>query len=114
MAKKVVSIELIDHKDEVLAQFHGVLNDWLDAIGEDAADTASQKAPYRTGNLRNSIGHVVHSGESVEIGTNVEYAPVQEFGRRDGTIKGKHYIRFGATAHTQEYKALLERMMKGG
>lgn len=114
MGQKVVSVELIDHKEEVLAQLTDVLDDWLEAIGQDAADTASQKAPYRTGNLRNSISYAVHSDDSVEIGTNVEYAPVQEFGRRDGSIKGKHYIRFGATAHTQEYKELLKKMMMGG
>jgi len=37
-------------------------------------NSAKEKAPVDSGNLRNSITHVVEGNEGV-VGTNVEYAP---------------------------------------
>ena len=74
----------------------------LEAIGRDAASTAANKAPYDTGTLANSISNYTDREELIEyIGTNVEYAGYQEFGT--SKIRGKHYLRFGATAHAAEY-----------
>ena len=42
-------------------------------------NSAREKAPVNTGNLRNSITHTVNGNEGV-VGTNVEYAPYVEFG----------------------------------
>lgn len=42
-------------------------------------NSAKEKAPVNTGNLRNSITHVVEGNEGI-VGTNVEYAPYVEFG----------------------------------
>lgn len=42
-------------------------------------NSAKEKAPVNTGNLRNSMTHDV-SGNTGVIGTNVEYAPYVEFG----------------------------------
>ena len=52
-----------------------------------------------------------NSPNAVYIGTNVEYAPYQEFGTSKG-IPGKHFIQFGMTAHQAEYKDLLEQHLK--
>ena len=120
---KVVDVKIEDNSEEVLEAMNEQVLDWLEAIGEDAADTAARMAPVGTpestgipgyigGTLKNSISSaVVESENAVYIGTNVEYAPYQEFGTSRG-IKGKHFIQFGATAHQAEYKSLLEQYLK--
>lgn len=120
---KVVEVKIEDNSEEVLEALHDKVVDWLEAIGEDAADTAARRAPVGTpestgipgyigGTLKNSISSaVVESENAVYIGTNVEYAPYQEFGT-SREIKGKHFLQFGATAHQAEYKSLLEEKLK--
>ena len=120
---KVVDVKIEDNSEEVLEAMQEQVVDWLEAIGSDAADTAAKRAPVGTpestgipgyigGTLKNSISHaVVESENAVYIGTNVEYAPYQEFGTSRG-IKGKHFLQFGATAHQAEYKSLLEQHLK--
>lgn len=120
---KVTSVSFTSNAGEVKAEAKQKILDWLKAIGEDAAQTAANKAPVGTpestgipgyigGTLKNSIDStVVESEQTVYIGTNVEYAPYQEFGTRRG-ITGKHFIQFGATAHQAEYKAMLEEALK--
>lgn len=120
---KVVEVRIEDNSEEVLEAMNEQVLDWLEAIGSDAADTAAKRAPVGTpestgipgyigGTLKNSISHAVVEGENaVYIGTNVEYAPYQEFGTSRG-IKGKHFLQFGATAHQAEYKSLLEQHLK--
>ena len=51
----------------------------LKAVGEFVEGAASLLAPVDLGNLSGSIKHDV-DGHAVHIGTNVEYAPYQEFG----------------------------------
>lgn len=112
MAKVVSDVKFSSHKDDVMRLMNEQVVSWLEAIGEDAADTAAQKAPVDTGRLKNSISHaVIPSNKEVQIGTNVEYAPYQEFGTSRGVV-GKHYLQFGATAHVAEYGRLLERILK--
>ncbi len=109
---KVVEVRIEDNSEEVLEALHDKVVDWLEAIGEDAAGTAADRAPVDTGRLKGSISHaVVESEKAVYIGTNVEYAPYQEFGTSRG-VPGKHFIQFGATAHQAEYKSLLEQYLK--
>jgi phage gpG-like protein len=113
---QVTSVSLTDRSEEVIAAMKDQVNDWLDLIGEDAASTTSNiitEIPLvDTGRLKNSISHAVDEEEpAVYIGTNVEYAPYQEFGTSKG-VSGKHFIQFGATAHISEYKELLEEILK--
>jgi HK97 gp10 family phage protein len=42
-------------------------------------NSAKEKVPVNTGNLRNSITYEVEGNEGI-VGTNVEYAPYVEFG----------------------------------
>lgn len=86
---------------------------WLTAIGEDASHTAAKKAPVDTGRLKNSISYAVNPADhKAYIGTNVPYAPYQEFGTSRGIV-GKHFIQFGATAHVNQYRKWLESQLKG-
>lgn len=116
MAIKAVRIE--SHIDEVMDELQDKLVSYLEAIGIDASSTAASVAPVDTGRLKNSISYEVVPDEmAVYIGTSVKneqghcYAIDQEFGTSRG-IKGRHFIQFGATAHTDEYKRLLERTLK--
>lgn len=96
--------------DEVEQEMKTKMTSWLEAIGLDAASTAASVAPVDTGRLKDSIGHAVVDNE-VYIGTNVEYAPYQEFGTSKG-VPGRHFLQFGATAHLAEYQALLEEKLR--
>ena len=145
---KVVTISFVDNSDEVLRIADDKVYAWLKAVGEDAAQTAAEKAPVDTGRLKNSINWATKADhgngdlpkatpedKSVYIGTNVDYAIYHEFGTgiyggvtgrktpwyfkgRDGKwhktvgVPAKHYIQFGATAHAQAYKKVLEQILK--
>ena len=120
---QVIEVRIEDNSEAVLEAMNEQVLAWLESIGEDAADTAAKKAPVGTpestgipgyigGTLKNSISSaVVEDEKAAYIGTNVEYAPYQEFGTSRG-IKGKHFLQFGATAHQAEYKSLLEQYLK--
>ncbi len=109
---QVVSVEMVSNKEEILEESKQKIFAWLEAIGEDAASTAASVAPVDTGRLKNSISSaVVESEQAAYIGTNVEYAPYQEFGTERG-ITAKHFLQFGATAHASEYKDLLENALR--
>lgn len=49
---------------------------------------------------------------SVYIGSNVEYAAAVENGI-SGKQVGKHYLRSALADHTDEYKSLIEKALKG-
>lgn len=99
------------HTDECLDGLERQVADWLDAIGQDAASTAADVAPHKTGALKNSISHAVDATEQkVHVGTNIPYAIYQELGT--SKITGKHFIEFGATAHLSTYQRMLEEYLK--
>ena len=109
---KVLDIQFEDNSEQVINAMNEQVVGWLEAIGEDAAGTAADRAPVDTGRLKNSISSaVVESEKAVYIGTNVEYAPYQEFGTSRG-VPGTHFLQFGASAHQAEYKTLLEQYLK--
>lgn len=109
---RVTGVTIDSHVDEITEEMQTKINAWLEAIGQDAASTAANFAPVDTGRLKNSISHaVVEDEKAVYIGTNVEYAVYQELGTSRG-IPGKHFLQFGATAHADEYKSLLENILK--
>lgn len=110
MGAVIKQVIFTDNSDQVTAALEEKVITWLESIGQDAAGVAADYAPVDTGRLRNSISSVVDESEKAAyIGTNVEYAPYQEFGT--SKIEGKHFIQFGATAHLDEYKSLLEEIL---
>ena len=110
----VKSVKIESHIDEVNEELESKIHTWLESIGMDAASTAQDRAPVDTGRLKNSISYMPDDEEqAVYIGTNVEYAPYQEYGTSRG-VSGKHFIQFGATAHVSEYKNMLEQILKEG
>ena len=69
-----MSVTIQDHSAEVSAEIKAALLRGLEKIGLVVEGYAKKLCPVDTGNLRNSITHVVdEGGDAVYIGTNSEY-----------------------------------------
>ena len=69
-----MSVEITDNSKEVSAAIKAALLRGLEKCGLVAEGYAKKLCPVDTGNLRNSITHVVdEGGDAVYIGTNSEY-----------------------------------------
>lgn len=66
---------------------------------------------YQGGTLRDSITHEV-SGDSVYVGTNVEYAPYVELGT--WRMQAQPFLRPAATEHGPTYRSVLKRSLEEG
>lgn len=134
-----MSVEIHDNSKEVSAAIKAALLRGLEKCGLVAEGYAKKLCPVDTGNLRNSITHVVDEQEPAAIiGTNNEYAAYVELGTgiyAEGgggrptpwvyqDEKGNwHYTR-GNKAHpflkpaladhTQTYKNIFEDELKNG
>lgn len=87
----------------------------LEIIGGKAESYAKKLCPVDTGNLRNSITHQQLDENTEVIGTNVEYAPYVELGHRKvggGNVPPKHFLRPAAENHAEEYKKIVEMVMR--
>lgn len=85
----------------------------LEEIGLAAEGYAKRACPVDTGNLRNSITHVVEGSEdAVYVGTDVEYAPYVEMGTR--RTAPQPFLRPAATEHGSTYRGILKRNLEEG
>lgn len=85
----------------------------LERIGQAAEGNAKDLCPKVTGNLQNSITHVVDESDgAVYIGTNVEYGPYVELGtvRQDP----QPYLKPAATDYGQTYRNIMEEELRDG
>ncbi len=81
-----MNIEVQDHSAEVLEALESACQRALEKCGLVGEGYAKKLCPVDTGNLRNSITHMIDEQESAAyIGTNVEYAAYVELGT------GKYY-----------------------
>jgi phage gpG-like protein len=110
---RVTGCTVVSNKDEVIGEMRQKVLVALESIGETAASASADVAPVDTGRLKGSItSAVVESELCVYIGTNVEYAPYQEFGTSRG-ITGKHFIQYGAQSTWNDSgKTTLENILK--
>lgn len=77
----VMNVEITDNSKEVSGAIHAALLRGLEKIGLVAEGYAKKLCPVDTGNLRNSITHVVDEQEPAAIiGTDNEYAAYVELG----------------------------------
>lgn len=114
-----MAIRIESHTRECEEELNRKLMDWAWAVGEDAAATAADRAPVKTGRLKNSISHVTETDGAVKvyIGSSVKsedgycYAIAQELGTITGIV-GKHFLKFGISAHVNEYKRMLEENLR--
>lgn len=130
-----IDIQITDNSGEILKALEEKKKAALTGIGIQAEGFAKRSTPVDTGRLRNSITHAVR-GNDVYIGTNVEYGIWLELGtgiyasdgkgrqspwgyydrngkyhRTRGT-KPRHMLKKAASEHTEEYKRIIEAIMK--
>lgn len=105
----IESARIDDHSNDVIRAFKTQMQRGLIAIGEKAIGYAKTPIanggdmPVDTGRLMNSVEHE-EDENSVYIGTNVEYAPVQE--------NIHHFLKNAAANHGEEYKQIMETSLK--
>ena len=132
MGKEVTNVTITNNTGLVREALEIAKLQALSAIGTTAERYAKQETPVDLGRLRNSMTHVVQ-GDSVYIGSNVEYAPYVELGtgiyasdgngRKDSWVyfdektgkfrltrgsKPHHMIRRAVTEHTDEYREIVK------
>lgn len=104
-----IDVKITDNSPEVMAALKTACSRALDAMGATAETYAKSNAPVDTGRLRNSIAHAAGK-EQVQIGSNVEYAEVQEMaGPRS---HHPHYLRDSVANHIAEYVGILKDSLK--
>ena len=102
-----------DNREQIEHAINKAIAAALEECGLAAERFAKAKCPVDTGRLRNSITHALDlSDEAVYVGTNVEYAPYQEFGThgRDG----KHFLRDSANGHGSYYSGIVKKHLQNG
>lgn len=76
-----MKVEFQDNSEEVLAAFQAAAERALEVCGLTAEGYAKKLCPVDTGNLRNSISHLVDQEElAAYVGTDVSYAAYVELG----------------------------------
>lgn len=111
---KITSVQILNDKTpEILEAMKSQVLLGLQAIGMEAEGYAKDDCPVDTGRLRNSISNkVVDSEMAVYIGSNVVYAPAQEFGEFKHKVGKPHFLRDAAANHDEHYKAIMEKFLK--
>lgn len=100
----VASVKIIDNSKQYKEMLEDAIIDICDVIGDLAEGHAKDGCPVDTGRLRASITNAtVPSERAVYIGSNVEYAEVNELHNK----RKPHFLRNAATQHTPEYKAVV-------
>lgn len=131
-----MSIDITDNTQEATAAIGAALLRGLEKCGLTAENYAKRLCPVDTGNLRNSITHVVKDDEmAVYIGSNVEYAPYVELGtgvyadggrptpwvfqdengdwHRTNGQKAQPFLKPAATEHAAQYRAIIKSELSG-
>lgn len=110
--KNGASLRMVSHMDELDDELEDKIHDWLEAIGMDAASTAQEYCPVDTGRLKNSIYPLVVDEElCVYVGSNVVYAPAQEYGNYSHKVGRSHYLQAGCTVHQKAYRDKLKEIL---
>lgn len=135
----VIDVNLTDNRDAVLASLKQQIEAGLEACGNQAVSHAksniTEAGRVDTGAMRNSISHIVQD-EVCYVGTNQEYAPYHEYGTgiyADGGgrqspwayqdnkgdwhmtrgMKPIHFLKNAIADHLAEYKAIINKFLKG-
>lgn len=130
-----IDIQITDNSGEILRALEEKKKAALTGIGIQAEGFAKQSTPVDSGTLRDSMTHTVRSND-VYIGTNIPYAAFVELGtgvyasdgkgrkppwsyqdrngkwHRKKGMKPHHMLKKAASEHTEEYKRIIEAIMK--
>ena len=106
-----VDVNVSDFTEEITEGIKEAIQRALIRIGLECEAYAKELCHVRTGRLRNSITHYA-DGDSVYVGTNVEYAPFVEL----GTSKSKPhpYLRPAAEDHMEEWQKIIKEELENG
>lgn len=108
-------VRFISRVPEVNAAKDAALYRAAEIIGGMAESYAKGYAPFKSGNLRNSISHDTEGGgHVVVIGTSVKYAPYQELGAPNAHVPAHPYLRPALENHLGEYKNVLASELAKG
>ena len=133
-----MNIKFTDNSEEVLEAMQQAAVRALEQCGLTAEGYAKKLCPVDTGNLRNSITHMVDEQESAAIiGTNSEYGAYVELGtgiyakggggrstpwvyqdakgnwHRTNGQKARPYLKPAVTDHTNTYRKIIKDELKG-
>lgn len=105
------TVELVDNSDIIREATKEAIERGLVAVGMAAESRAKMACPVDTGRLRNSITNAV-KGDTVYIGTNVEYAVYVEM----GTVHtpAQPYLRPAVENHVDSYRNILLTQLNKG
>lgn len=104
-----VDVNITDFTEEITEGIKEAIQRALVRIGLKCESYAKMLCHVVTGRLRNSITHYV-DGDSVYVGTNVEYAQYEEEGT---SRRPPHpYLRPAATDHMDEWAEIVEDEVK--
>ena len=106
---KSFSFTIDDNTGAFLNALPGAVDVALEMIGLQAEGYAKMKCPVDTGNLRNSISHMV-ANQAAYIGTDVNYAAYVEKGT--SKMPARPYIEPAVTEHSDEYKDMAISCLK--
>ena len=106
-----IKVDFQSNLPKILTEFEKSVKQALLAIGSTAEGYAKEHCPVDTGRLRNSISNTVKDN-TVYIGTNVVYAPPQEFYDYNHKVGKAHFLRDAASTHGDEYQKITEAALK--
>lgn len=132
-----IDVRITNNSTAVLRELSEKVEAALIACGHEAERYAKKNSPVDTGRLKNSITFVTNKFQSdantsgrenakaddykpkatpennaVYIGTNVEYAEVQEFGSYNHTVGKQHFLRDSVAQHQDKYKAIIKAALE--
>lgn len=106
-----VDVNITDFTEEITEGIKEAIQRALVRIGLECEAYAKKLCHVVTGRLRNSITHYV-DGDSVYVGTNVEYAQYEEEGT---SRRPPHpYLRPAVEEHIGQIQKIVEKELKGG
>lgn len=103
----------VDNTKAVLADTQRKKERALTKCGAAWESYAKQGAPVDTGRLRNSLHHEMEGEDTVDIGSNVEYAIYQELGTSRG-VSAKLFLTNAGKLHIDEYIQIIANEFNNG
>lgn len=100
-----LDFKFTDNSDAVRSAVESRIQVALEAVGLTCERKAKELAPVDTGNLRNSLTHLVDD-TTVYIGTNVEYGKYQELGTYK--MKAQPFLRPAVEQNIGEYQRIIQ------
>lgn len=111
ISRRIEGIEIVQDNTQLAKDaIRNAILSALEEIGIVAERHAKDKCPVDTGRLQRSIRHTVDE-LSVEIGTDVEYASYVELGT--SKMRAQPYLAPAVSNHSDEYRQILEKHMRG-